>query len=198
MKIVGLTGGIGSGKSTVAKMFRELGVPVYDSDEEAKKLMVSSTEMKEAIIQLLGKGAYKDAVLNRAFIAEKVFKDPELLQQLNAIVHPAVRDHFLKWTQKKAVPYVIQETALIFENGVQDKYDFTVLVTAPKEVRIQRVIDRDGVGQQQVEQRMNNQIEDNEKIPLADFCIENIDLDTTKQKVKDLHTKLVTLSASKF
>ncbi|MBO0324211.1 dephospho-CoA kinase [Muricauda sp. CAU 1633] len=198
MKIVGLTGGIGSGKSTVAKMFRELGVPVYDSDEEAKKLMVSSTEVKEAIIELLGKKAYSDAVLDRTFIAKKVFKDPELLQQLNAIVHPAVREHFLEWAQKKVVPYVIQETALIFENGVQDKYDYTILVTAPKEIRLQRVMDRDGVDEQQVVERMQNQMEDNKKIQLANFCIENVDLETTKQKIKDLHTELVALSASKF
>ncbi|WP_036385409.1 dephospho-CoA kinase [Muricauda sp. MAR_2010_75] len=198
MKIVGLTGGIGSGKSTVAKMFRELGVPVYDSDEEAKKLMVSSKKVKKAIIELLGKGAYKDAVLDRAFIAGKVFKDPELLQQLNAIVHPAVRAHFLKWVQKKAVPYVIQETALIFENGVQDKYDYTLLITSPKEIRLQRVMDRDGVSEQQVLERMKNQIEDDEKMHLADFFIENVDLETTRQKVKDLHAKLLALSASKF
>lgn len=198
MKIVGLTGGIGSGKSTVAQMFRELKVPVYDSDEEAKRLMNSSEEVKDAIIALLGQNAYRDDVLNRPFIAEKVFKDPELLQQLNAIVHPAVREHFLEWAQKKSVPYVIQETALIFENGAQDKYDFTILITAPKEMRLQRVMDRDGVGEQQVVQRMENQAEDNKKISLADFCIENIDLETTKQKVKDLHTKLIDLSTSKF
>ncbi|MER3376781.1 MAG: dephospho-CoA kinase [Allomuricauda sp.] len=198
MKIVGLTGGIGSGKSTVAEMFRELKVPVYDSDEEAKRLMNSSEEVKDAIIALLGKNAYRNNVLNRSFIAEKVFKNPELLKKLNAIVHPAVRKHFLEWAQKKSVPYVIQETALIFENGAQDKYDFTILITAPKETRLQRVMDRDGVGEQQVVQRMENQIEDNKKIPLADFCIENVDLETTKQTVKDLHTKLVALSTSKF
>ncbi len=198
MKIVGLTGGIGSGKSTVANMFRELGVPVYDSDEEAKKLMVSSKEVKEAIIALLGKEAYKDDVLDRAFIAGKVFSDPKLLKKLNAIVHPAVRAHFLKWAQKKAVPYVIQESALIFENGSQDKYDFTILITSPKEIRLQRVKNRDGVSEQQVLERMKNQIEDDKKIHLADFFIENVDLETTKQKVKDLHTQLMALSASKF
>ena len=198
MIIVGLTGGIGSGKSTVAKMFRELKVPVYDSDEEAKKLMVSSKKVKKSILELLGKGAYKDDVLDRELIAGKVFKDPELLQQLNAIVHPAVRAHFLKWVQKKAVPYVIQETALIFENGVQDKYDYTLLITSPKEIRLQRVMDRDGVSEQQVLERMKNQIADDEKMHLADFFIENVDLETTRQKVKDLHAKLLALSASKF
>lgn len=198
MKIVGLTGGIGSGKSTVAQMFRELEVPVYDSDEEAKTLMASSKEVKEAIAALLGKKAYKEGLLDRAYIADKVFKDPELLQQLNAIVHPAVRAHFLEWAQKKSVPYVIQETALIFENRAQNNYDFTILVTAPKDIRLRRVMERDGATEQQILQRMENQLEDEEKINLADFCIENVELETTAQKVKQLHTKLLALSAPKF
>ena len=123
MMIVGLTGGIGSGKSTVAKMFMELGVPVYDSDAEAKKLMATSPEVKSKIIELLGNEAYSNDVLNRSYIANKVFKDPILLEKLNGIVHPAVREHFLKWVKRKETPYVIQETALIFENDAHDKYD---------------------------------------------------------------------------
>ena len=198
MKIVGLTGGIGSGKSTVAQMFRELGVPVYDSDKEAKELMTSSEGVKEAIIDLLGKKAYSKGELNRPFIAGKVFKDPDLLQQLNAIVHPAVRKHFLEWAQKKAVPYIVQETALIFENGIQDNYDWTVLVMAPQKVRLQRVMERDGASEDQVRQRMENQQGDKTKMDLADFCIENIDLETTRKKVKNLHTELLALSTSKF
>ncbi|MEW2922306.1 dephospho-CoA kinase [Muricauda sp. ANG21] len=194
MKIVGLTGGIGSGKSTVAKMFRQLNVLVYDSDKEAKALMVTSKELRKDITQLLGKEAYKDDVLNRAFIAEKVFKDPKMLEMLNAIVHPAVRKHFLEWARKKSVPYVIQETALIFENEGQDKYDYTILVTAPEEVRLQRVMERDGATKEQILQRMANQMADKEKIPLADFIVENMELGTTEKKVKELHAKLLALS----
>ena len=160
--------------------------------------MVSSKQVKEDIIELLGKNAYNDGVLDRAFIAGKVFKDAELLKKLNAIVHPAVRKHFLEWAQKKTVPYVVQETALIFENGAQDKYDYTLLVIAPKEVRLQRVMERDGVSEEQVLQRMKNQIGDKKKKKLADFCIENVDMETTRQKVKDLHTKLIAVSTLKF
>ena len=197
MMIVGLTGGIGSGKSTVAKMFMELGVPVYDSDAEAKKLMATSPGVKSKIIELLGNEAYKDDVLNRPYIANKVFKDPNLLERLNGIVHPAVREHFIEWAKRKETPYVIQETALIFENDAQDKYDYTILVTAPVETRIQRVVERDKVATQAVIDRMKNQLDDEHKKELAHYSIENLDLDKTKKKVKELHLKLLALS-SKF
>jgi dephospho-CoA kinase len=196
MKIVGLTGGIGSGKSTVAKMFMDLGVPVYDSDLEAKKLMNSSKELKERIINILGEDAYQEDTLNRSFIAHKVFNDSVLLEQLNGIVHPAVRKHFLDWSDMQKAPYVIQETALIFENGSQDQYDFVVLVTAPLDMRLQRVMERDGVSEGQVLERMKNQMEDAQKLDLAHFCIVNTDLETTKNKVGELHARLVALSSS--
>lgn len=193
--LVGLTGGIGSGKSTVAQMFRDLGVPVYDSDKEAKSLMVNSPALKSAIIDLLGDNAYTGKTLNRSYIAELVFKDAGLLQKLNKIVHPAVRQHFLKWANEQSAPYVIQETALIFENGVQDNYSATILVTAPLEMRLKRVMERDGVGKQVVLERMKNQMDDNQKIDLAQFCIENIDLEATKEKVRGLHAKLRSMAA---
>ncbi len=193
--LVGLTGGIGSGKSTVAQIFRDLGVPVYDSDKEAKSLMVNSPALKSAIIDLLGDNAYTGKTLNRSYIAELVFKDAGLLQKLNKIVHPAVRQHFLKWANEQSAPYVIQETALIFENGVQDNYSATILVTAPLEMRLKRVMERDGVGKQVVLERMKNQMDDNQKIDLAQFCIENIDLEATKEKVRGLHAKLRSMAA---
>ncbi|WP_431161725.1 dephospho-CoA kinase [Flagellimonas beolgyonensis] len=195
MMLVGLTGGIGSGKSTVAQMFRDLGVPVYDSDKEAKSLMVNSPKLKSAIIDLLGDNAYTGKTLNRSYIAELVFKDTGLLQKLNKIVHPAVRQHFLKWASEQSAPYVIQETALIFENGAQDNYSATILVTAPLEMRLKRVMERDGVAKQVVLERMKNQMDDNQKIDLAQFCIENIDLEATKEKVRGLHAKLLALAA---
>ncbi len=190
MIIVGLTGGIGSGKSTVANMFRELNVPVYDSDLEAKELMTSSPVIKESIIELLGTKAYSEGELNRRFIASKVFKDSHLLKQLNDIVHPEVRKHFLSWTNTQTSNYVVQETALIFENKARDKYDYVLLVTAPIELRLQRVMDRDGVSEKEVLDRMKNQMEDSDKIELADFCIENIHLTTTQKEVKKLHNML--------
>ena len=197
MMLVGLTGGIGSGKSTVAQMFRELGVPVYDSDFEAKKMMAISKKLRKAIKELLGDEAYQGESLNRKFIAEKVFKAPELLKKLNSIVHPAVKEHFLQWVSEQSTPYVVQETALIFENGSQNQYDYVVLVTAPLDVRLKRVMDRDKVAEQAVLDRMKNQLDDNQKIDLSHFCIENLDMETTKEKVKQLHLKLLAL-ASKF
>lgn len=194
MMLVGLTGGIGSGKSTVAEMFRDLDVPVYDSDLEAKQLMVTSMEMRQSILDLFGDEAYKGESLNRKYIANQVFKNTELLKKLNGIVHPAVRKHFLEWMEQQSAPYVIQETALIFENGVQDQYDATILVTAPLNVRLERVMKRDNTTEQAVMDRMKNQMDDNQKIDLAQFCIENMDLDTTREKVNQLHHKLLAMA----
>jgi dephospho-CoA kinase len=164
---------------------------------EAKELMVASNEVKTAITQLLGEEAYDNYGLNRPYIANKVFKDPELLEKLNAIVHPAVRKHFLDWVERQESPYVIQETALIFENDAQDKYDYTILVTAPVETRIQRVIERDNVEGQAVVDRMKNQLDDEQKVDLANFSLKNLELDKTRRKVKELHLKLLAL-APKF
>ncbi|GLU44505.1 dephospho-CoA kinase [Allomuricauda sp. NBRC 101325] len=197
MMIVGLTGGIGSGKSTVAKMFEELGVPVYDSDKEAKQLMATSIKVKESIIELLGAASYVDGTLNRPYIAGKVFTDPILLEKLNKIVHPAIRSHFLEWAKAQTTPYVIQETALIFENDAQDKYDSTILVTAPLTLRLQRVMERDKVEKKAVVDRTKNQMEDGEKLKHADYHIENLDLAKTEAAVKVLHLKLLA-KASKF
>ncbi|WP_238934831.1 dephospho-CoA kinase [Aurantibacter crassamenti] len=186
--IVGLTGGIGSGKTTVAKLFKALGVPVYNSDKEAKKLMNSSKELRKSIKDLFGKDAYKKKKLNRAFIAEQVFADKEMLKKLNAIVHPAVRNHFKSWVNEQDAPYVIQEAAIIFEQNNQDFYDKIVLVTAPKEIRIERVLQRDThQNRAKIEQRMANQLPDSEKIRLSDYIIENIVLESTENRVKELH-----------
>ncbi|MEP2058782.1 MAG: dephospho-CoA kinase [Maribacter litoralis] len=191
MKYVGLTGGIGSGKSTVAKMFIQLGVPVYNSDERAKHLMNNSTDIKKRLVELLGKESYKEGQLNRAFIAKKVFNDTELLAQLNAIVHPVVREDFLNWANQQDFCYVIQETALLFENEAQNLYDYVILVTAPKEERISRVVNRDSVTREQVIARMDNQLEDDEKLNLSDYVVENIDIERTKSSVLQVHASIV-------
>lgn len=189
--IVGLTGGIGSGKSTVANLFRELGVPVYDSDKEAKQLMKTSSAIKKAIIKLLGKESYTDGKLNRTYISNKVFTNPKLLAELNKIVHPEVKNHFKEWCAKQNHKYLIQESALIFENKSQANYDKIILVTAPLEIRIARVIERDNTSKESVLQRVNNQLLDSEKLKLADFIIENIDLEITAERIKDVHDQLV-------
>ena len=192
MKIIGLTGGIGSGKSTVANMFKELGVPVYNSDERAKYLMNTSLEIKSQLIKLLGEEAYKGDKLNRSFIAEKVFSNTNLLAKLNDIVHPIVRNDFIDWTKKQDYSYVIQETALLFENKAQDLYDSIILVTAPIETRIIRVVDRDKSSREQVIARMNNQLDDEAKLNLSNYVIENIDLERTSSNVLQVHASILT------
>ncbi|TLP81286.1 dephospho-CoA kinase [Maribacter sp. ACAM166] len=192
MIVVGLTGGIGSGKSTVGTMFQNLGVPVYNSDERAKCLMNTSKKIRKELISLFGEKAYLEEELNRAYIAKKVFKDADLLAELNRIVHPQVRKDFLKWAKKQKTPYVIQETALLFENKAKELYDRVILVTASKELRIERVLRRSESTREQIVARMNNQLDDATKIKLADYIIENIDLERTSLKVLNIHGRILT------
>ena len=193
--IVGLTGGIGSGKSTVGSMFQKLGVPIYNSDVEAKNLMTRSKKIKKDIEALLGKGSYLNGELNKEYIAKKVFRDKDLLQALNNIVHPAVRRHFKSWCKRQNAPYVIQEAAIIFENGTNDFYDKIILVTSPREIRIQRVVDRDGVTAEAVMERIENQWPDRDKEKLSDFIIENTGLEATQRQVSQIHHKLLKIKA---
>ncbi|NQZ44553.1 MAG: dephospho-CoA kinase [Flavobacteriaceae bacterium] len=189
--IVGLTGGIGSGKSTVARMFEAHGVPVYYSDKEGKRLMVESESLRQAIIGLFGDKAYDTDGLNTRFIANLVFNDTSLLQQLNGLVHPAVREDFKKWTDRQQAPYVIQESALIFEHDMQGAYDHVIVVHAPAEERINRVVARDGVDAQGVKDRMAHQIDVDAALKEAQSSIANIDLETTREQVREIHTQLL-------
>lgn len=190
MKIIGLTGGIGSGKTTVAQLFSELGVPIYIADIEAKKIMDSSKVIRRKLIALLGEDAYSGTKLNRKFVADKIFNDKFLLEAVNAVIHPKVAAHFRKWVSKQKATYVIKEAAILFENGSYKNCDMVILVTAPKQVRITRVMARDNTSKTEIEQRMNNQWSDEKKLKLADFIIENIDLKTTKNKVEAIHNLL--------
>lgn len=187
MKVVGLTGGIGSGKSTIAAMFSELGVPVYIADIEARALTNRSKIIRRHIIQLLGSKAYNDSEINRKFVAAKVFNDPELLQALNAIIHPKVQRHFERWLRKQSGAYCIKEAAILFENGGYKKCDHTILVKAPEPERIQRVMERDGTTKKEIQDRIDNQWTDEEKEKLADFIIDNIDLKDSQKRVLELH-----------
>ncbi|MEL7268926.1 MAG: dephospho-CoA kinase [Bacteroidota bacterium] len=193
---IGLTGGIGSGKSTVANMFRELSVPVYDSDLRAKVLMNESKPLQKDIIALFGELAYLDNELNRPWIAQQVFGNAALLEQLNGLVHPAVREDFIVWSEAQKASYIIQETALIFENGMESYYDQIILVTAPKTVREERVMLRDGVPKEKVQQRMAHQLEDELKSAKSQFIIENITLEDTLKQVRKIHEALLLLSDS--
>ena len=177
-------------KNPVAKLFKELGVPVYNSDLRAKKLMKNSREIRTAVIDLLGKDSYVLERLNKKYIADKVFSNKELLQKLNAIVHPAVRNDFLRWVKSKKTPYVIQEAAILFENSSYSNFDKIILVKAPKKVRLERILERDNGSKEEILARMENQWDDSEKIPLSDYIIENIDLDQTKLQVEQIHRQL--------
>lgn len=193
MKIVGLTGGIGSGKTTVSAMFADLGVPVYNSDRQAKELMQTSSELREQITELLGKEAYREGELQRQYIAKKVFRSPELLRQLNEIVHPAVKKDFSDWASIQEYPYVIQEAAILFENGSHPAFDKMILVTAPVEERIARIQKRDGSTREAILDRMQHQWEDTRKEALSDYVIENTNLERTRDQVAAIHAELLEL-----
>jgi dephospho-CoA kinase len=187
MKVIGLTGGIGSGKTTVANMFKELGVPVYIADDEARRLSNNSSVIKKKLIELLGHAAYIDGELNRKFIANIIFNDPYLLKKVNAIIHPKVASHFKKWVGKQEGNYCIKEAAILFENGGYKDCFLTILVTAPKETRIRRVLNRDTISPEEIEKRMSNQWRDEEKSKLADLIVENTDLEKTQKQVEKIH-----------
>lgn len=193
MKVIGLTGGIGSGKSTVASMFEELKVPVYYSDDEAKRLMNSSKRLKANIIQLFGEKSYSQSGLNKEYLAQVVFNDKDSLQALNALVHPEVENDFRQWLMKQKSPYVIQENPLLFEKDKQDQYDAVITVTAPTEVRIGRVMKRDKVSKKQVEARLRNQMDQEYKVRHATYVIENVeDLESCRRAVRAVHQHILT------
>ncbi|MEN3322434.1 dephospho-CoA kinase [Mariniflexile soesokkakense] len=191
MITVGLTGGIGSGKTTVAKQFATLGIPVYIADEEAKKLMNRSKVIKRKLIQLFGKETYVGNQLNKPFIANIIFNDTSYLQKMNAIVHPRVAAHFKKWQSKQDAPYLIKEVAILFENGGYKQCDYVITVTAPKELRIERLLKRDETTEEKVEAIMKNQWSDDEKIKLSDYVITNTELENTINQVEEIHFKIL-------
>ena len=190
MIVVGLTGGIGSGKSTVARMFEALGVSIYIADDEAKKLMNEELTIRKQLIDLLGKKSYIDGRLNRSYIADKVFNDKKSLEKLNAIIHPAVANHFIQWKNKQTSPYVLKEAAILFENGGDKQCDYTILVTAPENVRIERVLQRDNTTKSKILARLKHQWPDAKKILMADFVIKNEKLEKTKAQVRNIHNKI--------
>ena len=191
--LVGLTGGIGSGKTTVANFFKELGIPVYIADTEAKALMNRSKVIKRKLIALFGENAYQDGKLNREYLSQQIFNNKDLLQKMNAIVHPKVASHFKRWVKKQDAPYVISEAAILFENGSYKKYDYIITVTAPEHVRLKRVMSRDNSSEKKVKSVMDNQWKDAEKIKLSDFVIQNINLEEAKAQVQQIHKKLLQL-----
>ena len=191
MIIVGLTGGIGSGKTTVAKLFMELGVPVYIADEEAKKLMNRSKIIKRKLIQLFGDNAYTSDELNKPFIAGIIFNDKVFLEKMNAIIHPRVAKHFSKWVLKQNSQYVIKEVAILFENDSYKTCDYVITITAPKKLKIERLLNRDNATKANIEAIMKNQWTDEEKVKRSHFVIDNIKLENTEKQVLNIHKQII-------
>ncbi len=190
MRIIGITGGIGSGKSTVCSIFAELGIPIYYADDRAKAVMNEDGELKTAITSVFGPDAYPDGRLDRAFLATQVFRSSERLAQLNALVHPAVAKDLMKWVADNAHhPYVIKEAAILFESGAYRAVQETVLVTAPEAVRIARVMLRDGVTEAEVRQRMSHQWPEERKAAMADHIVVNDGRSLLIPQVLELHQK---------
>lgn len=191
---IGLTGGIGSGKSTIAQIFEKLGIKVYYADTRAKELMEDNLELVREIKKLLGEASYQSGKLDRKYISNKVFIDKALLEKLNHIVHPAVRKDFEHWCRAyEKESYVIEEAALLFETGYYRDFDYTILVSSAMELRIQRIMKRDNVERDVVEQRMKNQFPEAEKLKLCDFEIKNNEKELLIPQVLDLHNKFVSL-----
>ena len=191
MKIVGLTGGIGSGKTTVAAMFKELGVPVYIADDEAKKLMNSSEVIKEKLIEKFGEKSFIDDNLNRKYIADIVFKNKEKLAELNAIVHPEVKRHFQEFIKKNNTKeYIIYENAILFESKSNLFCDIIITVVADITTKINRVMLRDSSTKKEVVNRINNQWKDVKKTLQSNYLIYNENLVKTKEQVHKIHNIL--------
>ena len=192
---IGLTGGIGSGKSTIARMFEVLGVPVYYADKASKRLYNTDKELMAALKQHFGEDIYTGGEINKTRLAEIVFNDEKKLALLNSLVHPPTIRDAEKWMSKQNSPYVVKEAALLFESGSVASLDYVIGVRAPVALRIKRVMDRDGVTRDEVMRRINRQIDEEIKMKLCDFIIQNNEQQLVIPQVLALHQKLVALSA---
>jgi len=189
---VGITGGIGAGKSLVCRIFKMLSIAVYDADYFAKYLMQNDTKLIEAIKSTFGEEIYSGTILNRQALAAIVFTDKERLNELNSLVHPAVFQHAANWFAKQSgAPYAIKEAALLFETGSYQALDINILVTAPKSTRISRVTKRDQTDTESVKSRMAKQWKDDQKKALADYCIINDDSEAIIPQINLIHQKIL-------
>lgn len=187
---VGITGGIGSGKSTVCRMLAERGVALYDADSRAKELMSTSESLRNALIENFGAETFTAEGLNRAYLASRVFNDAEQLRLLNSLVHPAVIADFEAWAEAQAGQYVVFESAILFEAGLEDRVDVVVAVMAPESLRVERVMARDGHSKEQVMARIKNQMSDDERSDRSKYSIVNINVEDLEEDVEQLHRRL--------
>lgn len=194
---IGLTGGIGSGKSTAAQIFEVLGIPVYYADIAAKRLMNENAKVRAAITTIFGKEAYPNNILDRRYISSIVFSDPAKLELLNALVHPVTKKDSEAWMHRQTTPYAIHEAALIFEAKVSDRLDHVIGVSSPVELRIKRAMERDNVDREEVVKRMNRQLDEDIKMSKCDFLLINDEQQLLIPQVLELHEKLIGLSKQK-
>lgn len=191
---VGITGGIGSGKTTVARLFQMFGVPVYFADDAAKSLMNSNQQIRNSLIEHFGEAVYENGMLNRARLAAMVFNKPERLALLNSIVHPVVIDDASSWLRKQTAPVVMKEAAIFFESGSHVEMDYMIGVYAPPSLRLQRVKKRDGSSEEEIAERMKRQMNEEEKMKRCDFVLQNDEESLLIPQVIQLYENLVALS----
>ena len=192
MTTVGLTGGIGSGKTTIANLFAtEFTIPIYIADTKAKELIAQDTHLQQEIKALLGEEAFVEGKYNTAFVASIVFSTPEKLQALNQLIHPYVQQDFERWREEQHSPYVIKESAILFESGSYKDCDYIITVTAPLEERIRRVMLRDKIDRKTVEKRIKNQWNDENRIKLSTFVVDNRDFCRNLDKIQTIHCKIM-------
>lgn len=184
---VGITGGIGSGKSTVCRLFEQNGIAVYDSDARAKALMAEDATLREQLVEAFGAECYNEQGLDRAYLAGRVFGDEAELQRLNGIVHPAVKEDFRRWADVQRGAYVVLESAILFESGFDTEVNTTLAVMAPMEERLRRTVERDGVDREAVRRRMEHQLSDDELYARAARTIVNLRMDYLESDVEQLH-----------
>lgn len=198
MTIVGITGGIGSGKSTVCKVFETLGIPVFNSDDEAKSVYTDFPEILEAVRSQFGDTVFSGGELNKAALASIVFENKEALRKLNQLIHPLVRSKFEKWVEKQNSPYVLREAAILIESGAAADCDFVILVKAPESVRIERVLLRNGLSEAQIKQRMTAQMSDDEKSSKSDFIVNNDGSELVLPQILKIHQSLLQSSGTEL
>lgn len=192
MTKVGVTGGIGSGKTLICQVFEKLGIPVFYADEEAKRLLNDDPQVKEAVMKYFGREIYDESGIKKALLASKIFNNQEALREINSIVHPAVRRLFLEWAESKesVFHYLIEEAAILFESGSYKDLDFNVLVYAPEELRIERVAKRDNTNREHIKTRMKHQMKDEEKIQLVEAVIYNDESQLVIPQILEIHQQL--------
>ncbi|MGQ9621779.1 MAG: dephospho-CoA kinase [Bacteroidales bacterium] len=194
---LGITGGIGSGKTIISRIFTILGVPVFSADDEAKEIMTSDKLIMEQIIQAVGKNVYRNGILQRKELAKMIFNDKNLLEKINRIVHPAVFKRFTEWEKQQNYPYVIMEAAILFESRANTLVDKVLTVVAPENERIKRVMERDNIREKEVADRIRNQYDDDFRISRSDYVIDNSGNKLIIPEILKIHSEMLFLSNKK-